>query len=49
MAESLDLAPTDAELEVYASYAESMGQGYVHLLALQDHVLATLRDSAQVS
>lgn len=49
VAESLDLAPTDAELEVYASYAESMGQGYVHLLALQDHVLATLRDSAQVS
>ena len=49
VAESLDLAPTDAELEVYASYAESMGQGYVHLLALQDHVLATLRDSATVS
>ena len=48
VAESLDLAPTDAELEVYASYAESMGQGYVHLLALQDHVLATLRDSAVI-
>ena len=49
VAESLSLAPTDADLEVYAAYAESMGEGYVHLLALQDRVLATLRDGAQVS
>ena len=49
VAESLDLAPTDAELEVYASYTESMGEGYVHLLALQDRVLATLRDGAAIS
>ena len=46
VAESLDLAPTDAELEAYASYTESMGEGYVHLLALQDRVLSTLRDGA---
>ena len=49
VAESLSLEPTDADLEVYAAYAESMGEGYVHLLALQDRVLATLRDGAQVS
>ena len=49
VAESLDLAPTDAELETYASYTESMGEGYVHLLALQDRVLATLRDGAAIS
>ena len=49
VAESLDLAPTDAELEVYASYTESMGEGYVHLLALQDRVLSTLRDGAAIS
>ena len=49
VAESLDLAPTDAELEAYASYTESMGEGYVHLLALQDRVLATLRDGAAIS
>lgn len=48
VAESLDLAPTDAELEAYASYTESMGEGYVHLLALQDRVLATLRDGAAI-
>ena len=47
--ESLDLAPTDAELEAYASYTESMGEGYVHLLALQDRVLSTLRDGAAIS
>ena len=49
VAESLDLAPTEAELETYASYTESMGEGYVHLLALQDSVLSTLRDGAVVS
>lgn len=49
VAESLDLAPTGAELEAYASYTESMGEGYVHLLALQDRVLATLRDGAAIS
>lgn len=49
VAESLDLAPTDAELETYASYTESMGEGYVHLLALQDRVLSTLRDGAAIS
>ena len=49
VAESLDLAPTDAELEAYASYTERMGEGYVHLLALQDRVLATLRDGAAIS
>lgn len=49
VAESLDLAPTDAELEAYASYTESMGEGYVHLLALQDRVLSTLRDGASIS
>ena len=49
VAESLDLAPTDAELEAYASHTESMGEGYVHLLALQDRVLATLRDGAAIS
>ncbi len=49
VAESLDLAPTDAELEAYASYTETMGEGYVHLLALQDRVLATLRDGAAIS
>ena len=49
VAESLDLAPTEAELETYAGYAESMGEGYVHLLALQDSVLSTLRDGAVVS
>lgn len=49
VAESLDLAPTDAELEAYASYTESMGEGYVHLLALQDRVLSTLRDGAAIS
>ena len=49
VAENLDLAPTDAELEAYASYTESMGEGYVHLLALQDRVLATLRDGAAIS
>ena len=48
VAESLDLAPTDAELEAYASYTESMGEGYVHLLALQDRVLSTLRDGAAI-
>ena len=49
VAESLNLTPTEAELETYASYTESMGEGYVHLLALQDQVLATLRDGAQVA
>ena len=49
VAESLDLAPTDAELEAYASYTETMGEGYVHLLALQDRVLSTLRDGASIS
>lgn len=49
VAESLDLAPTDAELEAYASYTETMGEGYVHLLALQDRVLSTLRDGAAIS
>ena len=49
VAESLDLAPTDAELEAYASYTESMGEGYVHLLALQDRVLSALRDGASIS
>ncbi|WP_242956007.1 FKBP-type peptidyl-prolyl cis-trans isomerase [Faecalibacterium sp. An58] len=49
VAESLDLAPTDAELEAYASYTETMGEGYVHLLALQDKVLSTLREGAQIS
>ena len=49
VAESLDLAPTDAELEAYASYTETMGEGYVHLLALQDNVLSTLREGAQIS
>ena len=49
VAESLDLAPTDAELEAYASYTETMGEGYVHLLALQDRVLATLRNGAAIS
>ena len=49
VAESLDLAPTDAELETYASYTETMGEGYVHLLALQDRVLSTLRDGAAIS
>ena len=49
IAESLNLAPTDAQLEQYASYADSMGQGYVHLLALQDCVLSTLRDGVQVA
>lgn len=49
VAENLDLAPTDAELEAYASYTESMGEGYVHLLALQDRVLSTLRDGAAIS
>ena len=49
VAESLDLAPTDAELEAYASYTESMGEGYVHLLALQDRVRSTLRDGASIS
>lgn len=49
VAESLELAPTDAELEAYASYTESMGEGYVHLLALQDRVLSTLRDGAAIS
>ena len=49
VAESLDLAPTDAELEAYASYTETMGEGYVHLLALQDRVLVTLRDGAAIS
>ena len=49
VAESLDLAPTEAELETYASYTESMGEGYVHLLALQDSVLSALRDGAVVS
>ena len=48
VAESLDLAPTDAELEAYASYTESMGEGYVHLLALQDRVLSALRDGAAI-
>ncbi len=49
VAESLDLAPTDAELEAYASYTETMGEGYVHLLALQNKVLSTLREGAQIS
>ena len=49
VAESLNLAPTDADLETYASYTETMGEGYVHLLALQDRVLATLRESTQVA
>ena len=49
VAESLDLAPTDAELEAYASYTETMGEGYVHLLALQDRVLSALRDGAAIS
>ena len=49
VAESLNLTPTEAELETYASYTESMGEGYVHLLALQDQVLATLRDGVQVA
>lgn len=49
VAESLNLAPTDADLETYASYTETMGEGYVHLLALQDRVLATLREGAQVA
>ena len=49
VAESLDLAPTEAELETYAGYTESMGEGYVHLLALQDSVLSALRDGAVVS
>lgn len=49
VAESLDLTPTDAELEAYASYTETMGEGYVHLLALQDKVLSTLREGAQIS
>ena len=49
VAESLDLAPTEAELETYASYTESMGEGYVHLLALQDSALSALRDGAVVS
>lgn len=49
VAESLDLAPTDAELETYASYTETMGEGYVHLLALQDRVLSALRDGAAIS
>ena len=49
VAESLDLAPTDAELEAYASYTESMGEGYVHLLAQQHRVLATLRAGAAIS
>ncbi len=49
VAESLGLAPTDAEVEVYASYAESTGENYIHMLALQDCVLAALREGAQVS
>lgn len=49
VAESLNLAPTNADLETYASYTETMGEGYVHLLALQDRVLATLREGAQAA
>ena len=49
MAESLDRPPTAAELEADASYPETLGGGYVHLLALQDRVLSTLRDGAAIS
>ena len=48
VAESLDLAPTDAELEAYAGYNDAWGEGYTHLLAMQDKVLSTLREGAKV-
>ncbi len=49
VAESLDLAPTDDELALYSDYVDSVGENYIHLVALNDRVLATLREGAQVS
>ena len=49
MAESLDIAPTQEQIDTYSAYADTYGQNYCTMVALMDAVTSTLTSGAVVS
>ena len=49
VAESLDIAPTQEQLDTYSAYADTYGQNYCTMVALMDAVTSTLTSGAVVS
>ena len=49
VAESLDITPTQEQLDTYSSYTDTYGTNYCHLVALMDAVTDTLTSGAVVS
>ena len=49
VAESLDIAPTQEQLDAYSDYKDTYGQNYCTMVALMDAVTSTLTSGAVVS
>ena len=49
VAESLDIAPTQEQIDTYSAYAATYGQNYCTMVALMDAVTSTLTSGAVVS
>ena len=49
VAESLDITPTQEQLDTYSSYTDTYGANYCHLVALMDAVTDTLTSGAVVN
>ena len=49
VAESLDIAPTQEQIDTYSAYADTYGQNYCTMVALMDAVTSTLTSGAVVS
>ena len=49
VAESLDITPTQEQIDTYSAYADTYGQNYCTMVALMDAVTSTLTSGAVVS
>ena len=49
VAESLDIAPTQEQLDTYSAYADTYGANYCTMIALMDAVTKALTDGAVIS
>jgi len=49
VAESLDITPTQEQLDAYSDYKDTYGQNYCTMVALMDAVTSTLTSGAVVS
>ena len=49
LAETLDIVPTQEQIDTYSSYPDTYGENYCTMVALMDAVTDTLTESAVVS